>query len=342
MFGRLLECNWRLSVRKSGFTDLEYLGRIPPGHGLFAARQSSGAVVGRRAMECLAPVKEDDPSQGGLIVRAIIRPASLLVGFVLAVNAGSLLFAQGTAAPSGRLPAGNTPAPRTGPANAGATGAAPRPATGSSAVRPAGATAPANSAGPGVSTATSAGGSNATLVVVIDIGEVFKNHSAFNQQVEAIKKEMKDLEAWAQTEQKKVVELRAKLADYKPGSPEYKQHEEEMARMASDMQVAATLRQKGIYEQEAKLYFQTYNEILAQVEDFSDRNNIRLVLRHSNTAMDPQKRDTVFRGLERQIIYHRNLDITNEIISRVNRGATTAAAPKAGAAGRTAPGAVRQ
>lgn len=179
-------------------------------------------------------------------------------------------------------------------------------------------------------------------MVVIDIGEVFKKHAGFNQQVEAIKKEMKDLEAWVQTEQKKVVDARAKLADYAPQSPEYKKIEEGVTRMASDLQVAATLKQKGILEQEAKIYYGTYVEIYKQVEEFADRYGITLVLRHSNVQIDPAKRDSIFRGLERNIVFQRNLDITEEILSRVNRTASrpVGAAGATGGAG-AAPGKLR-
>lgn len=240
-------------------------------------------------------------------MRATRRRATCVASLILAVSGISPVWAQGTAVPGARptFPAGAAPARPAGAAPAAPASAAP-------AARPAG--------GPSV--------------VVIDVGEVFKKHVAFNQQVEAVKKEMKDLEASFQTEQKKAVDARAKLSQYAPGSPEYKKLEEDVARMASDLQVAMALKQKSILEQEAKIYYSTYQEIYKQVEEFSDRYGITLVLRHSNLPMDPQKRETVFRGMERQIVFQRNLDITEEIISRVNRGAVLSAQqPRGPAAG---------
>ena len=113
------------------------------------------------------------------------------------------------------------------------------------------------------------------------------------------------------------------MTTFNPGSPEYKRAEEEMARMASDLQVEMALKQKGIAEQEAKIYFNTYNEIYKQVEEFAERYGISLVLRHNNVSMDPQKRDTVLQGVNRAIVYQRQLDITEEIVKRVNSAAAS-------------------
>jgi len=330
-------------VEKSIFTELAVLGTIRASFDSERTGKRPGDSKGRRAMDCTSPVKDDHPLQGVLNVRAAHRYAVCVASLMLIVSGFSSAFAQGTAGTPPRRPTTTGGTPGTG---AGTSGV--RPASGATTGSPQGTaprTTPASSptaaaAGGGGTGAARTGGTPS--VVVIDIGEVFKGHVGFNQQVEAIKKEMKDLEAWVQTEQKKVVDARAKLAEYNTTSPEYKKFEESVAHMQSDLQVAATLKQKAILEQEAKVYYSTYEEIYKQVEEFSDRYGISLVLRHSNVAIDPAKRDSVFRGLERNIIYQRNLDITQEVLSRVNR-TSTARAPTGGAGGTRVPaGTVRQ
>ncbi|MFO0904465.1 MAG: OmpH family outer membrane protein [Pirellulales bacterium] len=206
-------------------------------------------------------------------------------------------------------------------------------------VRPTAAGARPTTAAPGAAPAAAPGGAAPTAsrggtpsVVVIDIGEVFKQHAGFNQQLNTLKEEIKSLDAYYQGEQKKMAGQREKLGTYNPGSPEYKKLEEEVARMASDLQVEMALKQKNIAEQEAKVYFNTYKEIYKQVEVFADSYGITLVLRHNNVQMDPQKRDTVLQGVNRAIVFQRNLDITDEIVKRVNAGAATATRPAAPAA----------
>lgn len=193
-------------------------------------------------------------------------------------------------------------------------GVGTRPAT--SGTRPA-AAAPA--AAPGGSVARG----STPSVVVIDIGEVFKQHAQFNQQLNGLKEEIKSLDAYYQAEQKKIIGQKDKLGTFNAGSPEYKKLEEEVARMASDLQVEMALKQKNVAEQEAKVYFNTYKEIYKQVETFADTYGITLVLRHNNIQMDPQKRDTVLQGVNRAIVFQRNLDITDEIVKRVNTGSAS-------------------
>ncbi|MFO0872171.1 MAG: OmpH family outer membrane protein [Pirellulales bacterium] len=219
-------------------------------------------------------------------------------------------------------------------------GVGARPGTGVPAgTRPA---APAAApAAPAAAAAPAAGRGGTPSVVVIDIGEVFKQHAQFNQQLNALKDEIKSLDAYYQAEQKKIAGQREKLGTYNAGSPEYKKLEEEIARMASDLQVEMALKQKSVAEQEAKVYFNTYREIYKQVETFADSYGITLVLRHNNVQMDPQKRDTVLQGVNRSIVFQRNLDITDEIVRRVNSGVAAAAGGTAGRAP-TTPGVRKQ
>jgi hypothetical protein len=43
-------------------------------------------------------------------------------------------------------------------------------------------------------------------------------------------------------------------------------------------------------------------------------------MRYSGEPIDPEDRASILQGVNRALVYHRNLDITDEIIDRVNRG----------------------
>ena len=161
---------------------------------------------------------------------------------------------------------------------------------------------------------------SAGQVVVIDINEVFKQHLRHKAALEDIKTAAKKIEADAQEQQKQLGKLRDKLADFNPGTKAFKETEEEFARKSSELSVTMKLMQKDFIEREAKVYYNTYTEVCEQVADFSQRNGISLVLRFSNSDIDPAKPDTVAVGIQRPVVYHSNLDITKLIIERVNRG----------------------
>jgi Skp family chaperone for outer membrane proteins len=170
------------------------------------------------------------------------------------------------------------------------------------------------------------GQTGGTAVAVIDVPYIFKNHVRFQQQIEDIKK---DIDAYKDIVTQQQTQLRTeseKLNQFKAGTREYKDVEENIARLRVEFQLDSNKRQKDFMEREAKVYFNVYREVEAAVADFSARNRIGLVLRYSAEDMDPTKRDSIMQGINRIVIYQNRLNITDIILDTLNRG-TPAAAP---------------
>jgi Skp family chaperone for outer membrane proteins len=155
-------------------------------------------------------------------------------------------------------------------------------------------------------------------IALLDIPQVFKNHPGFTQRSEEIKKEMKDLEAQFLDQRKVINDKRAALSQYKVGSPEFERLEKEIANQVANLQVSIEQRRRDILEREAKLYYDTYNEILTYVDAFCKRHNIALVLNHDSEPIDPTDHNSVRRGITRPVIYQDRIDITPEIIRMIN------------------------
>lgn len=169
-----------------------------------------------------------------------------------------------------------------------------------------------------------------TNVVVIDIAYVFKNHNRFNGMMNDIKKDIEQFEAFVKGEQQKGITKKDELITFKPGSLEFKQKEEELARLQSELQVQVGLKRKEFLEQEARVYFRVYREIEQVVAVFAQRNRIGLVLRFNGDEMKEDDRASVLQGVNRAIVYQQNLDITQLILDELNRfgpGVTPAPAP---------------
>ena len=119
----------------------------------------------------------------------------------------------------------------------------------------------------------------------------------------------------------------------KPGSLEYKQKEEELARMQSDLQVQVGLKRKEFLEQEARVYFHVYRDIEQVVAQFAQRYRIDLVLRFNGDPMKEDDRASVLQGVNRAIVYQNGRDITQSILAELNRiypPAPAATSPAAG------------
>ncbi len=166
-----------------------------------------------------------------------------------------------------------------------------------------------------------------TNVAVIDISYVFKNHERFKKSQEEMKRDVDEFDAFVRSKQKEMRDLAEKLKSWKTGSPQYKQTEEKMARISSDVQVQTQLKRKNFLEREAKLYAQTYREILDQVRIFAEQNRIDLVLRFNSEEIKDDDRQSVLAGVNRSVIYENpQINITGMVLKNINRGQ---AAPRA-------------
>jgi Skp family chaperone for outer membrane proteins len=182
-----------------------------------------------------------------------------------------------------------------------------RPAGG--AVRPAGG-APVRPAAPAKSSADSGG----VQVALIDIAKCFKNHPGFNRQLEAVKADVASFDKEMAAKRNQVTSQQSQLADFAVGSPEYKKTDAAITKQVSDMQVSAQLKKKDLLLEEARIYYNAYNEIMAEVEAAALRYNINLVLRFDSSAIDPHDRNSVLQGVNRPVVHQKGLDITGIVL----------------------------
>ena len=172
-------------------------------------------------------------------------------------------------------------------------------------------------------------------VAVIDIPYIFKNHARFKAQIADIKTDIDGYKEWLDGEQNKIRKEGEKLEQFKPGTPEYKQGEETVARLRIELQLEGAKRQKDFMEREAMVYYNAYREVEAAVADFATRNGLSLVLRYSAEPMDPSKKETIMQGINRIVVYQSRLDITQHVLNRLNQN--TPPASNAGTRGPALP-----
>lgn len=158
-----------------------------------------------------------------------------------------------------------------------------------------------------------------TSVAVVDINFIFKNHARFNQKMEEIKGEIENFERHLRDERDKITAKTEELQKIPAGSPQYKQLEESIASMHTTLSLETGRKRKEILENEAKVYYNAYREIEDHVALFADKYGIGLVLRFNSEEMDVTKRDSVLQGINRAVVFQRNLNITNAILEELNR-----------------------
>jgi Skp family chaperone for outer membrane proteins len=158
-----------------------------------------------------------------------------------------------------------------------------------------------------------------TAVAVIDVALIFKHHDRFNGQMGDIKRDIEQFEAYVKGQQSSLKTRVEELQQYGPTSADYKAKEAELARTQSQLQVEIGLKRKEFLEKEARVYYHVYKEIENAVAVFSQRAGIGLVLRYNSDDMKEDDRQSVLQGVNKAVVFHQGLDITEYIITNLNR-----------------------
>jgi hypothetical protein len=76
---------------------------------------------------------------------------------------------------------------------------------------------------------------------------------------------------------------------------------------------------KDFLEREAKVYYQTYLEVVDAVNTYAKRQNIGLVLRFNGEPVDPNRREDVLREINKPVVVQDQVDITPDVLMLLNR-----------------------
>lgn len=181
---------------------------------------------------------------------------------------------------------------------------------------------------------------------VVDVTYIFKNFTKFNSQMEQMKSSMEAADTQLKTDRDTVASKEQAREQYNPGSPEFKQVDEEIARLKAEFQLKAGKIRRDFLEREAQVYYSTFMEVSNAVQYYAQQHNIGMVLRFNGDSIDPNNREDILRAINKPVVFQNNVDITPDVLALLNRGGapgTTPAAPAGNlgtASGATSAGAV--
>ena len=90
------------------------------------------------------------------------------------------------------------------------------------------------------------------------------------------------------------------------------------------LRTRATQTNTELLNREARIYFDTYTRMQQVVSTLAGEYNISLIIRFDSQAINPENRPEVIKGVNRNVVYQKNLDLTTMVIEKM---ATVAAAP---------------
>lgn len=168
-------------------------------------------------------------------------------------------------------------------------------------------------------------------IAIIDLTYIFENHGRFKAMRENMQRDVKRAEDELNLRKDELTKLAEQLNEFRPGSPNFKSIEEELAGRQADLNVKVKLQQKEFLQQEAKIYYTVYQEIIQEVGYYAKQHGINLVLRFNGDPVEVDEPQSVLKALNNPIVYHDRIDITPFILDQLNR--RQAANPDAGRQG---------
>jgi len=157
---------------------------------------------------------------------------------------------------------------------------------------------------------------------VLDINHVFKKHSRLKAMKTDLQGDVQREEERVKKEREAIKSLIERLQQFHPGTNEYKDLEEEITKRQADLNVLITMTRKQFLQQEARIYYIVYREIIEEVDYFAGQNRAALVLNFDRQPVDVEVPETVVRSINRKVIWNnQGLDITDYIVDKLNRRA---------------------
>ena len=156
------------------------------------------------------------------------------------------------------------------------------------------------------------------LVAVLDVAKVFKANTDFEQRMQKIKAEADTLKAQIQQQQETIRSRAQQVGQYELGSPERNKLEGEIEQEQTSLRTRARQAETDLLNREAQIYYETYQQVQSTVANIASQYGISLVLRFDSEPINQTNRGEVIKGVNRSVVYHHKLDLTNMVIRALN------------------------
>ena len=158
-------------------------------------------------------------------------------------------------------------------------------------------------------------------IAVLDMTRVFKEHARFKSLQDSMKAEVQGIDGALKKENDVIRDMAEDLRQFNIGTPEYTRLDSEITNRKAKLQADVQLQRKKLMLREAEMFHSVYEEVSREVEAIAQSRGLLMVVQYAETKSDPGRPDSVMQNLNKQVVWHsQSIDITDEVIARVNRG----------------------
>ncbi len=152
-------------------------------------------------------------------------------------------------------------------------------------------------------------------VGIVNLDRVFKAHKPFQDKLDALKQEAKDLDDKFKVRQAEFETVVKNLQKAAPGSPENQRLQQQAGKLQGELQQFAATERANLQKKEATLYIGFYKQIEPEISKVAKAKGLKLVLKDQESSLDEnQGVNELLKALNRSILYQEGLDITDDVV----------------------------
>jgi Skp family chaperone for outer membrane proteins len=155
-------------------------------------------------------------------------------------------------------------------------------------------------------------------IALVDVGKVLKNHPVFDQQLQSLRAEAEQFKAQTQAIQQQLQQEAQSLRGLDPASDQFKSEESRLAQKSAAKEVEQRNAMRELVKREARLHYDTYQEVQGVIADYCSRKGIPMAMRFNSIEMDKNKPAVIMQKVNGAVVFHnRQWDITNDIMTQI-------------------------
>jgi Skp family chaperone for outer membrane proteins len=155
-------------------------------------------------------------------------------------------------------------------------------------------------------------------IAVVDLAKVFDNHKRLTEKRDEVRRDFESAKAGLNVLVAAVKKLQDELKLHKPGSSDHARIQKELQQKTEAAQKFEKDHIQEFREAEAKIFQDAYRRISEEIQRIAEARGLRLVLRSQAENLDANDPKKLFNSLNRQVLYEKGLDITDEVVQAVN------------------------
>ncbi|MDG2184523.1 MAG: OmpH family outer membrane protein [Mariniblastus sp.] len=168
------------------------------------------------------------------------------------------------------------------------------------------------------------GDSGGGVVAILDVAKVFKDNPVFDTRMKKIKTEADALKVKMEAQQELIRKDAAGLEEFGVGTPDRNNLEASLEQRQTALRLQARQAETDLLTREAGIYYDTYTQMQSVVANLSNQFGISLVMRFDSAPISRDNRPEVIQGVNRTIVYHHKVDLTDHVIRAMNPASASA------------------